>query len=277
MRRFEARVVLIAGAGSVPDGLSIGMATAMIFAREGAKVFALDRDAARNEVTRSAILARGGDCVAFTADVSSEEEVRAAVATCTALHGRIDVLFNNVGLQIAGGPEEIEEEAWDRVMAANVRSMFLTCRHVLPLMAARGAGVVLNVSSFVAEHFIIPNIAYAASKGAVEALTRNVAVQYAPRGIRAAWITPGILRTPRLEARLRAERGDAVEAEFARRDAMVPLGRMGEAQDVAEAAAFLASDAARYITATGLTVDGGLGASILGRQWAPPAACAPKG
>ena len=269
--RFAGRVLFAAGAGTSPEGLGIGAATAVLFAREGAAVFAVDSDAARSAVTRDAILLRDGICSAFTADLSDEGAVRDAVRACLEAHGRIDVLFNNVGIQRVGGPEEVPEAEWDRVMAANAKAMYLACRHVLPVMASQGRGVIVNTSSFVAGRYVIPGVAYAASKGAVEAMTRNIAVQYASRGIRAVWVAPGIMRTPRLEQRLRAELDDAVEQEFARRTGMVPLGCMGDAEDVAQAVAFLASDAARYITATGLLIDGGLSAAAPSATWAAPA------
>jgi NAD(P)-dependent dehydrogenase (short-subunit alcohol dehydrogenase family) len=266
-KRFEGRTVLVAGAGSVAPGWSNGKAASVLFAREGAHVFALDRDAASVAGTAEAIRGEGGACTTLAADVTVEREVAAAVEQCLAARGRIDVLFNNVGLQAVGGPEDIDEATWDRLMAANVKSMFLTCRHVLPAMVRQGRGVIVNNSSLASLRFLYPSVAYSASKGAVNELTRNIAVQYAARGVRAVAIVPGLMATPRITKRLRESYGEGYEAALDERHRMVPMARMGDAWDVAHAVLFLASDEARYITGTELVVDGGLSASALGRPW----------
>ena len=239
----------------------------MLLAREGARVFALDQSAAHLEETLQAIRAEGGTCVGHTADVTREAEVAAAVARCVAEFGRIDVLFNNVGLQAIGGPVEIDEATWDHLMAANIKSMYLACRHVLPVMARQKSGVIVNNSSLAAVSFLYPSIAYSSSKGAVDAFTRNVAVQYAAQGIRVVAVRPGLMATPRITHRMREKFGDNYEEALMERHKVVPMGRMGDAWDVARAVAFLASDDAAYITATELVVDGGLSASALGRPW----------
>ncbi len=265
--RFKDRVAFISGAGASAPGWSNGKAVSALLAREGAKIFALDSSPAFLEETIEAIKAEGGECVAHTADVTKEAEVKAAVELCMAKFGRIDILFNNVGLQAIGGPEEIEEDVWDRLMNANVKSMYLTCRHVLPVMVKQKRGVIINNSSMAAISFLYPSIAYSSSKGAVDAFTRNVAVQYAAKGIRVVAVRPGLMATPRITNRMKAKFGDGYAEALDARNKIVPMGAMGDAWDVANAVAFLASDDAKYITATELVVDGGLSASALGHPW----------
>jgi NAD(P)-dependent dehydrogenase (short-subunit alcohol dehydrogenase family) len=265
--RLTGKVALVCGAGSIAEGWSNGKATSVLFAREGARVFALDSDFARAQDTVQAIRAEGGEALAHAADVSVEGEVAAAVAACLAQYGRIDVLFNNVGIQAVGGPEEIDEALWDRVMAVNVKSMYLTCRHVLPVMVKQRAGAIVNNSSLTSIRFTYPCLPYSVSKGAVNELTRSVAMQYAQHGIRVNAVIPGLMATPRITHRLKASHGDAYSEKLKERDELIPLGRMGDAWDVAQAVLFLASDEARYITGTELVVDGGLSASALGKPW----------
>ena len=265
--RFKDRVAFISGAGASSPGWSNGKAVSVLLAREGAKIFALDRSPEFLAETVEAIKAEGGECLAHTADVTKEADVKQAVEKCMAAFGRIDILFNNVGLQAIGGPEEIEEEVWDRLMAANVKSMYLSCRHVLPVMSAQQRGVIINNSSLAAVTFLYPSIAYSSSKGAVDAFTRNLGVQYASRGIRVVAVRPGLMATPRITHRMKAKFGDGYEEAMNERNKIVPMGRMGDAWDVAKAVAFLASDDASYITATELVIDGGLSASALGYPW----------
>ena len=148
--RFKGKVAFIAGAGASSPGWSNGKAVSVLLAREGAKIFALDRSPEFLAETVEAVKAEGAECAAHTADVTKESEIKAAVARCVSEFGRIDVLFNNVGLQALGGPEEIEEEVWDRLMDANIKSMYLTCRHVLPVMVRQNSGVIVNNSSLAA-------------------------------------------------------------------------------------------------------------------------------
>lgn len=267
--RLARKVALVAGAGSIAQGWSNGKATSVLFAREGAKVFAVDSVLARAGETVDAIRAEGGEAEPYAADVTSEAEVAAAVAACVRRFGRIDVLFNNVGLQAVGGPEEIDEATWDRVMAANVKAMYLACRHVLPVMVKQRAGAIVNNSSLTSIRFAYPCLPYAVSKGAVNALTRDVAMQYAQHGIRANAVIPGLMATPRITHRLQKSDPEHWREKLKERDDVVPLGRMGDAWDVAHAVLFLASDEAEYITGTELVVDGGLAASVLGRPWKP--------
>jgi NAD(P)-dependent dehydrogenase (short-subunit alcohol dehydrogenase family) len=264
--RLKGKVALVTGAGSSGPGWGNGKATAVLFAREGASVFAVDRDPAAAEETRAIICGEGGECTGHVADVTAAAQVAQMVAACIDAYGRIDVLHNNVGVLAVGGPVELAEEEWDRLLDVNVKSMFLVCKNVLPVMERQGGGAIVNVSSITALRWIgYPCVAYAASKGAVNQLTRNIALQYAAKGIRANALLPGLIDTPMIREPLKDAYGPGgVEAMLRRRDAMVPMGRMGDAWDVAYAALFLASDEARYVTGAELVVDGGLTCTVTG-------------
>ena len=265
--RLAGMTALVAGAGSIAEGWSNGKASAVLMAREGARVFCVDRNAAAAEETAAEIHAEGGEAQAWQADMSIAAEVEAAVAACLDAWGQIDILFNNVGLQALGGPVELDEEDWDRLMTVNVKSMFLACKHVLPVMVEQGRGSIVNNSSLASLRFAYPAVAYSASKGAVNELTRNIAGQYAPQGIRCNAVLPGMMATPRITRRLKEVHGDDFESVLEERAGIVPMRRAGTAWDVAYAVLFLASDEAAYITGTELVVDGGLAASVRGRPW----------
>jgi NAD(P)-dependent dehydrogenase (short-subunit alcohol dehydrogenase family) len=258
--RLKGRVALVTGAGSSGPGWGNGKATAVLFAREGATVFAVDRNLEAARETEAILRGEGGEGAAYTADVSVAAEVEAMVAACLERCGRIDVLHNNVGILEVGGPVELSEEQWDRLLAINLKSMFLTCKYVLPVMERQGKGAIVNISSVTSIRWVgYPAVAYSASKGAVNQLTQSIAVQYAARGIRANCILPGLMNTPMIREPLKDAYGPGgVEEMIRRRDAMVPMGKMGDAWDVAYAALFLASDEARYVTGAELIVDGGL-------------------
>ena len=258
--RLKDRIAIVTGAGSSGPGWGNGKATAVLFAREGARIFAADIRAEAAEETRRIICEEGGNCVAHTADVAKADEVEALVDRCLETYGCVDVLHNNVGVVEAGGPEDISEAVWDRLMAVNVKSMFLTCKYALPKMVQQGKGVIVNVSSIASIRYTgYPSVAYNASKGAVNQLTQNIAVQYASKGIRANCVLPGLMNTPFIREPLKNIYGPGGEAEMIRRrDAVVPLGKMGDAWDVAYASLFLASDEAKYVTGASLVVDGGL-------------------
>ena len=256
--RLKDKVALVIGAGQSPgEGMGNGRATVLRFAEEGASVLAVDRDLASARDT--ADMAKG-DCVPFEADVTRGEQLAAAVAAALERWGRIDILHYNVGVSLGGGDavlEEITEEAFDRVMAINLRGAVMACKHVLPAMRRQKSGAIVTVSSLAAlENY--PYVAYKASKAALIAFTQQTAIRNAAYGIRANAVLPGLMDTPmavdtraRLSGRPRAE----VAAE---RDKRVPLRhKMGSAQDVANAALFLASDEAGFITGVALLVDGG--------------------
>jgi NAD(P)-dependent dehydrogenase (short-subunit alcohol dehydrogenase family) len=265
--RLKDKVAIVAGAGSIAPGWSNGKATAVLFAREGAKVFAVDRDLASVADTKAVIAHEGGECTVHQADVSVAAEVDAMVAACLAAYGRVDVLFNNVGLQIVGGPLEISETDWDRIMTVNVKSMYLACRAVIPHMIAQGGGSIINNSSTAAIRFTYANVGYAASKGAVKQLTQNIGVQYAAKGIRCNCVMPGYIATPRITDRLRRSNPDDYDEKIRERQMNVPNGRLGTAWDVAYGVLYLASDESAFVNATELVIDGGQTASVTGKVW----------
>jgi len=256
--RLKGKVAIVTGAGSSGPGWGNGKACAVAFAREGARVLAVDLRRSAAEETRDIIEGEGGACAVHACDVSDAGAVEAMMGACLDTFGRIDVLHNNVGIVEPGGPEEIVEANWDRLIDVNVKSMYLTSRAALPHMAAQGGGSIVNVSS-IASFFSLgyPCVSYAASKGAINALTRNIAVQYAAKKVRCNAILPGLLDTPLIRGAV-AGAYDDVDAMLARRNAQCPMGFMGNAWDVANAALFLASDEARYVTGIELVVDGGV-------------------
>ena len=182
------------------------------------------------------------------------------VERCIETYGRVDVLHNNVSIVEVGGPVEASEESWDRVVAVNLKSMFLTCKYVLPHMVTQGGGVIVNISSIVGIRYLgVPYVSYSATKAAILQLTQTVALEYAERDIRANSILPGLMNTPMIVEPLKDAYGDGdVEKMIEVRNNQVPMKRMGDAWDVAHAALFLASDEAKYITGAQLVVDGGL-------------------
>lgn len=261
--RLAGKVALVVGAGSSGEGWGNGKAAAVLFARSGARILAVDRNERAAAETRDIIRSEGGTCETAQADVSASAEVAAMVEACLSHFGRIDILHNNVGISETGGPVEASEESWNRVIAVNQTSVFLTCKHVLPVMERQRSGAIVNVASIAASRYIgFPYAAYSASKAAIVGLTRNIALQYAPLGIRANCVSPGLMNTPMIRKPLAAAYGGE-EAMIARRNAQCPMGHMGDAWDTAHAALFLASDEARYITAQELVVDGGLTATCV--------------
>jgi len=259
--RLEGKTAIVIGAGQSPgEGMGNGRATVLRFAEEGAKVMAVDRDLASAEETVSMVKQRGGEGAAFEADVTKEATLGAAIAAAEKRWGRIDILHYNVGVSIAGGDApllDFTEEAFDRISAINLRGAIMACKHVIPIMRRQRAGAIVMISSLAAlENY--PYVAYKATKAALIAFTKQVAIQNAEYGIRANVILPGLMDTP-MAVDTRARVSGKSRAEVAaERDARVPLRRkMGTAWDVANAALFLASDEANFITGVALLVDGG--------------------
>lgn len=259
--RLADKVAMVVGGGQSP-GMTVGngRATAILFAREGASVVVVDRDLASAEETVATIAKEGGRAEAAVADITREASIEAAVRAALDRHGRIDVLHNNVGVSISGGDREtteIDEAAFDRVVAINLRGMVMTCKHVLPAMRAQRKGAIVNISSMAAISSY-PYVGYKTTKAGVIAFTQQLANQNAPYGIRANVILPGLMDTPMAVDTRVAALGKTREEIAAERDARVPLGgRMGTAWDVAHAALFLASDEAGFVTGVSLPVDGG--------------------
>ncbi len=257
--RVRGKAIIVTGAGSIGPGVGNGKAASILYAREGGRLLLVDRDPAAAEETRRLIAGESGQAIVLACDVTSSAECRRMAETCLAAYGRIDVLHNNVGITIPGGPVELSEADWDRTMQVNVKSVFLTCKHVLPVMERQGRGVVVNIASHNAIRSLpAVAVAYAASKAAVIALTREVAMEYAAKGIRANAILPGLMDTPLVQVQLAGAYGGGAEEVRRRRDALCPTGKQGDAWDTAYAALFLASDEAKYITGTALIVDGGI-------------------
>jgi NAD(P)-dependent dehydrogenase (short-subunit alcohol dehydrogenase family) len=258
--RVRDKVAVVFGAGQTPgETIGNGRATAVVLAREGAKVLVVDRDAKSAEDTVALIQEEGGEASPFVADVVSEQQVKSAIDACTAAYGRIDILHNNVGASLALGDApatELEAEAFDRLVSVNLRGMWFACKHAIPVMRAQESGSIVNISSMAVRH-AYPYLGYKATKAAVIALTENIAGANARYGIRANTILPGLMNTPMaIEPRVAA--GTPREQVIADRNRQVPLGRkMGTGWDIAYAALFLHSDEAKFITGVSLPVDGG--------------------
>lgn len=248
--RLEDKVALITGAGS-----GIGRAASRRFAAEGASVVAVDLDAASAAETAELVNANGGRALAVTADVARSDDSAAMVAAAEEAFGRLDVLFNNAGVMVPGDDDAVttEETVWDLTMAVNAKGVFLGCKHGIPALRRAGGGSIINTASFVAiVGAATPQLAYTASKGAVLALTRELAVIHAREGIRVNALCPGPLHTEMLMRFL------DTEEKRQRRLVHIPMGRFGEATEIAEAALFLASDESSFVTGTDFVVDGGI-------------------
>jgi NAD(P)-dependent dehydrogenase (short-subunit alcohol dehydrogenase family) len=259
-RRLQDRIAIVTGAGCVGPGWGNGRAIAVRFAKEGARIFAVDRDLDAVRETIDRVKAAGGEIVTHQCDVTGAASVEAMVKTCFDHFGRIDILVNNVGGSAHGGPVEMSEDAWDAQVAHNLKSVFLTLKYVLPVMERQKSGAVVNIASTSALRWTgAAQVAYAATKAGVIQLSRVVAVQYADKGIRVNTVVPGQLHTPMVEARLAGQRaGGDVEALLKSRLERIPIGFMGDGRDTANAALFLASDEARFVTGTEIVVDGGM-------------------
>ena len=259
--RLDGQAAIVVGGGQTPgQTIGNGRATAITYARAGARVLVADRDLDAAAATVAEITAEGNEAVPFRADVTHEADIAAMVADACDRWERLDILHNNVGISVAGGDAEIskiEGEAFDRIMAINLKSMVLAIKHALPVMRGQQSGNIINISS-TAAHEDYPWVTYKASKAAAKAMTEQVALQNAPHGIRVNCIQPGLMNTPMaVDARMDAWNMTREEV-VAMRDAKVPLGgKMGTAWDVANAALFLVSDEARFITGVTLMVDGG--------------------
>jgi hypothetical protein len=255
--RLKERVAIVTGAGSVGPGWGNGRAIAVRFADEGASVFAVDISEERLAETAEKSHHK---IQTHLCDVTDGKAVAAMVAACLERFGRIDILVNNVGGSAPGGPAEMSEQVWDSQVDLNLKSVFLGCKHVLPVMERQGGGAIVNLASTSGLRWSgSAHVAYAATKAGVIQLSRVVAMQYAARGIRVNTVVPGQLHTPLVEFRLAKQRaGGDVESLLKSRLSRIPLGFAGDGRDTANAALFLASDEARFITGTEIVVDGGM-------------------
>ena len=259
--RVEGKVaVLIGGGQTAGETVGNGRATALVLAREGARVFVVDRDLESADETAKMIKEQGGVASSCQADVTSEEQVEIAIKSCVEQFGRLDILHNNVGASVAlkdGSATELETDAFDQIYAVNLRGMWLPSKHALPVMREQNNGSIINISSMAVFSGSYPFVGYKTTKAAIIALTENIASANAVYSIRANTVLPGLINTPMaIEARVTAgaDRGELV----AQRDGQVPLGRkMGTGWDIANASLFLHSDEAQFITGIALRVDGG--------------------
>ena len=251
--RLKDKVALITGAGS-----GIGREAALLFAKEGASVVVVDMNDAAGKETVAAVVKSGGRATFAHADVSRSSEVEAMVAAAKKTYGRLNVLFNNAGIFPAndGSVLETDEKTWDLVLSVNLKGVFLGCKYGIPAMLESGGGSIINTASFVAlMGSATPQIAYTASKGGVLALTREIAVEFARKGIRVNAICPGPVDTPLLQELF------SDPARKARRLVHIPMGRLAQAKEVAQAALFLASDDSSYVNGAAFTVDGAITAA----------------
>ena len=259
--RVQGKVaVLIGGGQTAGETVGNGRATALVLAREGARVFVVDRDLESADETAEMIKERGGVASSCQADVTSEEQVEIAIKSCVEQFGRLDILHNNVGASVAlkdGSATELAADAFDQIYAVNLRGMWLPSKHALPVMREQNNGSIINISSMAVFSGSYPFVGYKTTKAAIIALTENIASANAEYSIRANTVLPGLINTPMaIEARVTAgaDRGELV----AQRDGQVPLGRkMGTGWDIANASLFLHSDEAQFITGIALRVDGG--------------------
>lgn len=260
--KMAGKVALVIGAGSVGDGWGNGKAAAVLYAREGAKVVCVDVNESAAQETCAIIRAEGFEAEAFGADASDSAAVAAAVALCKSRFGGLNVLHNNVGIVKMGGVVELAEADWDRAFEVNLKSVYLSMKHAIPLMLEQGGGSIVNVSSISSIRFLgSAYVSYYTTKAALNHMTRVTAAEYASRQIRVNAVLPGLMDTPMASLSAKANHGisDAeMAAAWEKRAARIPMGWMGDAWDVAKASLFLASDDARFITGAELVVDGGL-------------------
>lgn len=257
--RLAGKVAIIVGAGQEPgETIGNGRAVAQRFAEEGATLLLVDIHPEHAAATMAAIAPYQNTASILIADITSEEDCKKIALTCMERYGRIDILHNNVGRSEGDRKTvDLDVAAWDAIMGLNLRGMFMTCKHVLPIMTAQKSGSIINISS-TSSLAARPTLTYKTSKGAINTMTQHIAMENAAHGVRANAILPGLIDTPMAIERRARETGVPREQIRAQRDKLVPMGYMGSAWDIANAAVFLASDESKYITGVLLPVDGGL-------------------
>lgn len=260
--RLAGKTAVVMGAGSVGPGWGNGKAAAVLFAREGAAVVCVDINIEAAQDTARLIEGEGGRALALRADVTQLADIAAVQREAVAAFGKVDILNNNVGILSVGGVVQTDESEWDRVYAVNLKSCFLSMKQFIPAMREQDGGSIINISSIASLRYTgVPYVTYSTTKAAMNHLTRTTAVEYAKDKVRVNAILPGLMKTPMVEnaAGLAAEYADGdVEGMWRERDSQVPMGHMGDAWDVAQAALYLASDESRYVTGIELVVDGGI-------------------
>ncbi len=254
-KRLNGKVVIVVGAGTKGEGLGNGRASAVCFAREGARVFCVDQDMASAEVSADLIRSEGFEGRAFRADISNPDDCRKVIEECINYYGKIDVLHNNVGIPSMMDILETPEDAWNEIFDINVKGIFMMCKQVIPSMIKGGGGSIINVSSL-ASLRSFPDASYSASKGAVNSLTMNIAGRYGRYNIRANVLLLGYIDTPLARPAWVNEKVRETNLK------QVPMKRFGSPWEVAEAAVFLASEKASYISGAIIPVDGGLNVSM---------------
>lgn len=258
--RLAGRTAVVVGGGQTPgETVGNGRAAAIAFAREGARVLVADIDPTRAEETASLIRAEDGDAIPVTVDITDDSSVVRLATVVRDRLGRLDVLHNNVGILGAGDVEHQDEPEWRRVWDVNLDGMWRTLKHLLPIMREQGSGSVINISSLASfgTGQAGANLAYSTSKAAVNSMSRALAMQYAPHGVRVNVITPGLIDTPMAIKTAMRNTGRTRDEVLAERFARIPMQRHGSAWEIAAAAVFLASDEASYVTGVVLPVDGG--------------------
>ena len=266
MLSLKDKVVFMSGAGSVGDDPDArvwgnGKATAVLLARQGAKIYGVDVRKEAADVTKAIIDKEGGTCVTRAVDMTKSREVKAAVDDCVKQFGRIDILVNNIGGSAPGDVVSMSEEVWDTQLNVNLKTAFLGCKHVIPVMEKQGKGAIVNLASVAGLRMSAdrPHVAYSTTKLGIMAFSKSTAIAYAKKGIRCNTVVPGLMHTALVEHRLAKTIGaNDLQALIDKRNAACPTGKMGDAWDIAHAVLFLVSDEARYITGTEIIVDGGL-------------------
>ncbi len=261
--RLKNKVAIVVGAGQTPgEGIGNGRATAVLFAREGARVLAVDRDPTSLVETQRMIQGEGGTCATHVADITQESSCESITKACLEAFGQVDILHNNVGIGLADTSiVKLDWEVWDRILDTNLKGMAFTCKYAIPVMRRQGGGAIINISS-IAAVISHPLVIYKLSKAGVNALTQQLAITGAKYGIRANAIMPGLVNTPIAIENQSTALNVPREQMIKMRDAQVPLGKMGTAWDIAYAALYLASDEARFVTGVVLPVDGGQSALV---------------
>jgi len=260
--RLAGKVAIVTGAGCVGPGWGNGRATAVRFAQEGARVFVVDKQPDALQETLERLRAINADFTFHICDMTESQAVQAMVATCVAAYGTVDILVNNVGASVPGGPVRLTEAQWQSQLDLNLTTVFLACKYVIPVMEAHGGGAIVNIASTSGIRWTgAAQVGYAAAKAGVIQFGRVVGVEYAKKGIRINAVVPGQLHTPLVDAFLaRDQAGGDIEELLRRRQARIPMPFMGDGRDTANAALFLASDEARFVTGTEILVDGGMSA-----------------